>query len=175
MNSSLRIAAQRYALAYDELSTSTAQAEDRARQLRTAVRILDGVSAQMQNPRISLVQKKLVLNETLKSLPQACAFINVLMDAKRYVLLPEICNRVEQLLDDRKGISRAVITSARVLTAAQEQATKQALSARYGKTIEAVFNTKPDLLGGLLLQCNGELIDGSLKNRLEKLQQEISK
>ena len=175
MNSSQRIAAQRYALAYDEISTSVKQAEAYARQLQTAVQILAGIAAQMQNPRISTAQKKLVLNETLKSLPQACAFINVLLDAKRYALLPEICNRVEQLLDDRKGISRAVVTSARVLSAAQEQAARKALSARYGKTVEAVFKTDKSLLGGLILACNGELIDGSLKHRLEKLQQEITK
>ncbi len=175
MNSSQRIAAQRYALAYDEISSSAQDAQTRAKQLRSAVQILAGVSAQMQNPRVSNAQKKLVLNETLKQLPQACAFINVLIDAKRYALLPEICNRVEQLVDDRKGISRAVVTSARVLSAAQEQAARNALSARYGKTVEAVFKTQPDLLGGLKLECNGELIDGTLKHRLEKLQQEITK
>ncbi len=175
MNSSQRIAAQRYALAYDAISTSVQQAEANARQLRTAQQILNGVSAPMQNPRVCIAQKKLVLNEALKSMPQASAFIGVLLDAKRYSLLPEICTRVEQLLDDRKGISRAVVTSAQVLSAAQEQAACQALSARYGKSVAAVFKTRPDLLGGLKIECEGELIDGSLKHRLEKLQQEITK
>ena len=45
MNSQDRIAAKRYALAYDGLSTSVAEAEDRAAQLRTATDILSGVSA----------------------------------------------------------------------------------------------------------------------------------
>lgn len=175
MNSSQRIAAARYAAAYDELSTTVEQAEGRARELTTATQILAGVSATMQNPRLALTQKKLILQEALKELPAASAFIGVLLSAKRYNLLPEICNRVQTLLDDRKGISRAIVTSARVLTGAQQAAAEKALSARYGRTVKAQFNVDEKLLGGLTIACNGELIDGSVKQRLAKLQEEITK
>lgn len=173
MNSQERIAAARYAGAYDSLSTSVAQAEQNTQQLDTAAQILSGVSVQLQSPRLSSAHKKLVLNEALKEFPRAAAFINVLIDAKRLGLLSEICAQVHTLLDDRKGISRAIITSAKVLSEAQQKAATQALSARYNKTIEATFHTDPSLLGGLKLECNGELLDGSLKTRLDKLQEEI--
>ncbi|MBR5151596.1 MAG: ATP synthase F1 subunit delta [Elusimicrobiaceae bacterium] len=173
MNSQQRIAAARYAAAYDSLSTSLSQAQQNVAQLDGAVRILAGVEAYMQSPRIISAHKKLVLQETLKQFPTACAFICVLISAKRYNLLAEICKQVHTLLDDRRGISRAVVTSARVLSQAQQAAAQKALSARYGKTVEAVFKTDPSLLGGLQLACNGELIDGSVKTRLAKLQQEL--
>ncbi len=175
MNSSQRIAAARYAATYDGLSTSVQQAEQNARQLETAARILSGVRAQMQSPRVPLMHKKLIIQETLKEYPQAVRFICVLLDAKRYVLLDEICAQVQTLLDDRKGISRAVITSAQILSQTQQTAAQKALSARYGKTIEAIFKQDKSLLGGLTVVCSGELIDGSIKHQLEKLQQEISK
>lgn len=175
MNSQERIAAARYAAAYDSLSDSVAQAEENAAELKAATAILAGVRTQMQSPRISTVHKKLIIQETLKELPQASAFIGVLLEAKRYFLLEPICTQVQTLLDDRKGISRAVITSAQVLSQAQQQAAQKALSARYGKTVEAVFKKDASLLGGLTLACNGELLDGSLKRRLEKLQAEITK
>ena len=173
MNSQQRIAASRYAAAYDSLSVSLEQAEKNAAQLDTALQILSGIEAHMQSPRISSTHKKLVLQETLKEIPTASAFISVLISAKRYNLLTEICKQVHTLLDDRKGISRAIVTSARVLSQAQQQAAQKALSARYGKTVEAVFKTDSSLLGGLTLVCNGEFIDGSIKNRLDKLQREI--
>lgn len=175
MNSSQRIAAARYAVAYDSLSTSVSQAEQNARQLETAVRILAGVRGQMQSPRVSTMYKKLIVQETLKQWPQAVSLICVLLDAKRYMLLDEICAQVQTLLDDRKGISRAVVTSARELSLAQQQVAQRALSARYGKTVQAVFKTKPALLGGLSTLCNGELIDGSIQTRLTKLKKEITK
>lgn len=173
MNSQQRIAACRYAAAYDGLSTSLEQAQQNAAQLDKAAQILSGVDAQMQNPRISSVHKKLVLQEALKDFPVASAFIAVLINAKRYNLLHEICKRVHTLLDDRQGISRAIVTSARVLSQAQQAAAVNALSARYGKTVKAQFKTDPSLLGGLKLECQGELIDGSVQSRLAKLQENL--
>lgn len=173
MNSQQRIAACRYAAAYDGLSTSLEQAQQNAAQLDKAAQILSGVDAQMQNPRISSVHKKLVLQEALKDFPVASAFIAVLINAKRYNLLHEICKRVHTLLDDRQGISRAIVTSARVLSQAQQAAALNALSARYGKTVKAQFKTDPSLLGGLKLECQGELIDGSVQTRLAKLQEDL--
>ena len=173
MNSQQRIAACRYAAAYDGLSTSLEQAQQNAAQLDRAAQILSGVDAQMQNPRISSVYKKLVLQEALKDFPVASAFIAVLINAKRYNLLHEICKRVHTLLDDRQGISRAIVTSARVLSQAQQAAALNALSARYGKTVKAQFKTDPSLLGGLKLECQGELIDGSVQTRLAKLQEDL--
>ena len=173
MNSQQRIAACRYAAAYDGLSTSLEQAQQNAAQLDRAAQILAGVDAQMQNPRISSVHKKLVLQEALKDFPVASAFIAVLINAKRYNLLHEICKHVHTLLDDRQGISRAIVTSARVLSQAQQAAALNALSARYGKTVKAQFKTDPSLLGGLKLECQGELIDGSVQTRLAKLQEDL--
>lgn len=173
MNSQQRIAAARYATAYDSLSTTLEQAQQNAAELASAVQILAGVHAQLQSPRMSAAQKKLILQEALKDFPVASSFIGVLIDAKRFNLLSEISKRVHTFLDDRKGISRAIVTSARVLSQAQQAAAEQALSARYGKTVKAQFKTDPALLGGLKLECNGELIDGSIKRRFEKLQEEI--
>lgn len=175
MNAQERICAMRYAAAYDGVSTTTQQAEENARQLRVSAQILSGVGAELQNPRLSAVHKKLILGETLKELPQAAQFINVLIDAKRLYLLRAICTQVDMLLDDRKGISRAIVTSARELSAAQQKAAQNALSARYGKTVEAVFHTNDSLLGGLKLECNGELLDGSIQARLAKLQEELNR
>ena len=173
MNAQARIAAARYAAAYDGVSNSVQEAEKNAQELSLATQILAGVAGALQNPRLSSAQKKLVLNEALKDTPQAARCIGVVSDAKRLNLLDEICARVQTLLDDRKGISRAIVTSARELSAAQQKATQSALSKRYGKTVEAVFHTDPALLGGLKMACNGELLDGSVQTRLAKLQEEL--
>ena len=175
MNSQLRIAAARYAAAYDATSQNIEQAEKNARELETAADVLAQVGEFLQNPCIPTEQKKLVLNEALKDLPHARAFISVLLDAKRLNLLDTVCEHVQTLLEDRKGLSRALITTARVLSAAQKQTAKEVLSIRYGKTIEASFELDPSLLGGLTARCNGELLDGSLKTMLEKLKQQVTK
>ena len=175
MNAQNRIAAARYAAAYDGLSQTVAQAEKNAQELACAAQVISEVGESLQSPRLQIAQKKLVLNQALADLPQARAFILTLVEAKRLDLLGAITERVQTLLDDRKGISRAIVTTARILNAVQKQSAKEALSIRYGKTIEATFELDPALLGGLTARCNGELLDGSLKHCLEKLHKEIVK
>lgn len=175
MNSSDRIALQRYAAAYDGLSASNEEAALRAADLRAAEQALASAGEYMTSPRVSLLQKKEAVRSALKTAPQTAAFIELLLDAKRYSLLPAITRRVEELLDGRLNIIRAEVYSAQELSAGQKKKTEEALSARYGGKAEASFHTDPNLLGGLKIWCRGELVDGSLQGRLAKLQEELTK
>lgn len=174
MNATDRLAAQRYAAAYDALSTSPKQAAVLAEDLRSAVQALQTVHNYMTDPRVSLTAKKELVRSSLASQAQTASFIELLLEAKRYKLLAEISARVDALLDERQGIVRAEIFAARPLTQAQRTETIKTLSSRYNKMIHAVFRTDESLLGGLLVLCNGERIDGSLRGRLEKLQEELT-
>lgn len=175
MNSSDRIALQRYAAAYDGLSASNEEAARRADDLRAARQALAAVGEYMTSPRVSLPEKKQTVRAALKDAPQTAAFIELLLDAKRYCLLPAIVRQVEELLDGRLNIIRAQVYSAQELSAEQKKKTEEALSARYGGKAEASFHTDPALLGGLKIWCRGELVDGSLQGRLAKLQEELTK
>ena len=170
MNSSERIAVERYAKAYDLLSLSAEQARARADELTRAAERLRVAAAFMAGPKVPAAQKQALVAEALPDAPDA-----VLVRARRYALLDAVAARVQALADEREGIKRAVVWSARALSAKQQAETKQALSARYGGRAEAVFKTDPALLGGLKIFCEGELIDGSLQGKLVKLEREISR
>lgn len=174
MNSSDRIAVQRYAAAYNALSATNEDAARRAESLLVAAGALAGVQTYMSSPRISTEEKKQTVKAALAALPEAASFVEVLLDAKRYALLDAVVRRVEELLDERLGILRAEVVSARTLNETQQRQTEEALSARYGGEVKAIFKTNPALLGGLQIWCRGELIDGSLQGRLAKLQAELA-
>lgn len=175
MNSTNRIAAQRYAAAYDALSKTREEAAQKSAMLREAETALATLSQVMSSPRITLQAKKDAVHAALSGAPETAAFIELLLDAKRYTLLPEITRRVETLLDDRLGIIRAQVYAAKQLSDAQKRQTQDILSKRYGGKVEAEFITDPRLLGGLKILCRGEQIDGSLKSRFEKLEEELTK
>lgn len=175
MNSSDRIAVQRYAAAYDGLSATNEEASLRAADLRAAEESLASVREYMTSPRVSLRQKKQAVRAALSAAPVTASFIELLLDAKRYALLPAVTRQVEDLLDERLNIVRARVFSARELSPEQKKKTEDALSARYGGKAEASFHTDPALLGGLKIWCRGELVDGSLQGRLAKLQEELTK
>ena len=175
MNSSQRIAAQRYAAAYDALSQTAQQAADRAGQLSVAAEALAPVQDLLNAPEIALLQKKEAVQAALKEDPSVASFVQVLLEAKRYNLLPAIVQQVRALADRRQGIMRARVFSARELSAEQQSRTEQALSARYGATVKASFQMDKTLLGGLKIWCGTELIDGSLQGQLLRLEEELTK
>jgi F-type H+-transporting ATPase subunit delta len=79
-------------------------------------------------------------------------------------------NAVERLSDvasRRRGRSVARVTSAVVLTAAQEQRLAEVLGRIYGRTIGLQVTVDPSVLGGLVVQVGDEVIDGSIAHRLE--------
>ena len=175
MNSTQRLAAQRYAAAYDALSTTSEEASQRCAQLRAAQTALASQARTMTSPRISLQAKKEAVRAALAGAPQTAAFIELLLEAKRYELLGEITRRVAELLDARLGIIRAQVYAATPLSEAQKRHTEQVLSQRYGGRVEAEFQTDAALLGGLKIDCRGEQIDGTLQSRLLKLEEELTK
>ena len=175
MNSSQRIAAGRYAAAYDALSRTNEEAVGRATELEQAALLLAAQAALLTNPCVALEQKKQVVRQVLAQEPHVVPFIEVLLEAKRYTLLPEIITQVAALTDKRLGIVRARVVSAQELSAGEKNRTQEVLSARYGGQVKAVFETDQKLLGGLKIWCNGELIDGSLQGQLARLQAVLMK
>ena len=175
MNSSERIAVQRYAAAYDKLSPTAQEAARRAADLSQAAQALLPVQALLTAPQIPLGQKTAALTQALAAWPEVARFTTVLLEAKRYALLPAIVTQVQALLDKRQGILRAEVICAQELSVAQKAQTEKALSVRYGKTVKAVFKTDKKILGGLKIWCNGELLDGSWQGQLDRLQQELTK
>lgn len=175
MNSYQRLAAKRYAAAYDALSHSREEAARRAEELAVVAGALAKTEKLLTNPSVALSYKKEAVRAALADMPQTAAFVEVLLEAKRYTLLPEIVRQVQERLDVRLGVVRAQVISAQILYAPQRKQTVQALEKRYGKKVEASFQTDASLLGGLKIWCNGELIDGSIQRQLLRLQEELMK
>ena len=175
MNATERIAAQRYASAYDALSTNAQEALRRQKDLHSAIKALAPAQRFMTSPRVSMTAKKELVLSSLSSMPDTAAFIALLVQAKRYNLLEAIERQVQAFTDARMGIVRAEVESAQALTLAQQKEAAEAIGARYNAKAEVTFKVNPQLLGGLKISCQGEEIDGSLQGKLERMLKEISK
>ena len=67
----------------------------------------------------------------------------------------------------------AVIESATQLNSALANQIVTNLRRRYGEDLTTEFRTNPDLLGGLRIKIGDDVWDGSVKNRLHKLQEQL--
>ncbi len=75
---------------------------------------------------------------------------------------------------DMQKISVAHITSAAPLSETERESLVQTLCAQSGHTVRAEYTVNPALIGGITVEIDGKVLDGSLKNRLRELKEVIS-
>ncbi len=86
------------------------------------------------------------------------------------------CVRVyEALFAEHLKKSTAVVTSARPLDDMQKQALIKKLEAMCNHSVQLECRTDESVLGGLIIEVDGKVIDGSLKRRLHDVKEVIDK
>lgn len=175
MKSTDRILAKRYAKAYDLLSSTNEQAAQSYAALLGASESLEVAKTYMQDPAVSTAEKINFVKELFGTQQQVVRFLTILLQSKRYYLLTSCVQEVSQLLDKRQGVLRAQVESAFELSEETKRKVEETLSRFTGQKTLAQFKTDPALLGGLRARMGDVLIDGSLKGRFEKLQEQLTK
>lgn len=167
--------AGRYATALFELARD-ARAIDTAEQ--SLVRVRDAV-AQSDDFR-RLTTSPLVSREDAERAVEATAgpigvdsttknFLGVLARNRRLGELPKIVRAFRTLAARHRGEMTAEVTSAHPLDQAQVDALKQQLRQRLGREVSVDLAVDPELLGGLQVRIGSQLIDSSIRTRLNTL------
>jgi F-type H+-transporting ATPase subunit delta len=99
--------------------------------------------------------------------------IGLLLRRGRIEELPRLAAEFRRLDDERQGITHAAATSASSLTADEVRALTQQLEQVTGGRIELDVQVDPSLLGGLLVRVGDQLIDGTVRSRLERLRNQL--
>lgn len=118
-----------------------------------------------------------VKNKRGKELAQALADATEFL-AKRNLLskAPEILRHLQNEIHNDKKIVSAKIRASRPLTAATKAVVKRALKRRYGaKEVSFDFAEDKSLIGGIRIEARDEVIDLSLKSKLDQLQTHLLK
>jgi F-type H+-transporting ATPase subunit delta len=89
---------------------------------------------------------------------------------RRYVDVLKDYQRLIQLETDKR---HAVIESAIPLNRSLGDQIVANLRARYGEDLTTEFRTNPELLGGLKIKIGNDVWDGSIKSRLNQLQEQL--
>lgn len=96
-------------------------------------------------------------------------FIKLLAQNGRLLALPEIEVLFNYLRSEFEKTVEAQVTSATELNEQQITQLKQKLSAKLGREVEVNVDVDGDLLGGLIIQAEDLVIDGSVRGKLAKL------
>ena len=68
----------------------------------------------------------------------------------------------------------ATVTVAQALSASQLSRLEAALSKNYGQALNLNVEIDPSILGGVKVQVSGEIIDGSVANRLNQAKLQLA-
>lgn len=101
-------------------------------------------------------------------------FLAVLADNGRLALLPEITVLYAQLRAEAEHVVKATITSATVLDAAELGKLHEALKRRFGREVLIETAVDPELIGGAIIDAGDVVIDGSLRNKLARLESALA-
>ena len=96
-------------------------------------------------------------------------FLGVLAQNRRLAQLPAVIRAYETLLSNHKGEARAEVISAHPLDENQIAALAQSLRARVGRTVAVDAKVDPAILGGLVVKIGSQMIDSSIRTRLNSL------
>lgn len=95
--------------------------------------------------------------------------LRTVIDNGRLAALGEIAQQAQALLDERSGVSQARVTSAFPIDDAQLADLRQALESRFGRRLEISVEIDPSLIGGVRAVVGDEVLDTSVKARLERM------
>jgi F-type H+-transporting ATPase subunit delta len=96
-------------------------------------------------------------------------FLGVLAQNRRLAELPAIIRAFRLLAARHRGEVTAEVTSAHPLDDEQVEALRQSLRSRVGREVSVDLSVDPALLGGLVVRIGSQMIDSSIRTRLNAL------
>ncbi len=123
------------------------------------------------NPGVTSAQTFDVMTGVAKTaLPEAAKnFLKAVIDNGRISVLPEIASQFRSLKNAKSGSSDATVFSAFALDAAALADLSATLEKRFGKKLNMTVELEPDLIGGVRVVVGDEVLDTSVKARLEQM------
>lgn len=123
------------------------------------------------HPRAQAEQVVAVITAAAKQTlaPGVLNFLQTVVENGRLAALPEIVAQYHVLANAASGVSDAQIYSAFEISDAQLAELKASLEKRFGRKLDAHVQLEPGLIGGVRVVVGNEVLDTSVKARLERM------
>jgi F-type H+-transporting ATPase subunit delta len=119
--------------------------------------------------RLALVAR--LLGGTLQ--PAALRLVNLLVQRGRASSLRRVSDEFNRQLNAHRGVVMATVTSAVPLTSDETAAIRSRVEAMAGAAVVLRAEVDPGLLGGLTIQVRDQLLDASIRGRMERLRTQL--
>ena len=123
------------------------------------------------NPKVTAKQVLEVITGVAKATldPKVSNLLRAVVENGRLSALPEISAQFNALVKSRSGTSDATIESAFPIDVAQLPQVVAVLEKRFGRKLNASVVVEPSLIGGIRVVVGDEVLDTSVRARLDKM------
>jgi F-type H+-transporting ATPase subunit delta len=172
--------ARRYTMALFQLAREAAQEEQVGREITQFYSAYSSSELQriLTNPSFAIDSRKRILIQVANAQGGSVLtthFLSLLLERDRLGHLPGIVSSYQRLLNESKGRVEAKVVSATPLEAAHLHRLLATLREISGKEVVLHQETDPALIGGLLVELEGKVYDGTVSTQLEKMRQRIAR
>lgn len=140
-----------------------------------AIESNDQLRMALSDQAVPAVQREKIVEQLLGNIasPITTSLVSFVVGAGRARALPEIIDEVVRRSAVERGETVAEIRTALPLDDDQQTRLAEALSRQTGKKVSLKVVVDPSVLGGVVAQIGDEVIDGSVRNRLQQLKEAI--
>ena len=173
-----KLVASRYANALFEAGLELNKLEVFQKDLKHISNILEGeveIQTILSHPKISKNEKKDLLNKLFgKSVShEMLNFLYVIIDKRRENHLGEIAKEFNKLFNEYENIVEVTAITAIPMDEKSQEKLKVTLGDRMNKNIRLKTIVDPGILGGVVLNVENKIIDGSIKSQLQNIERTI--
>ena len=117
-----------------------------------------------QGAAIAAVSKKMGLSDTVANT------LSLMASKRRLFVVPQLVASLKDKIAEAKGEVAAEVVAAKSLTKAQQDKLAKTIKATVGKDVTLNVTVDESLIGGLVVKVGSQMIDTSIKARLNALQ-----
>jgi len=174
-NNTSGAAALRYATALVDIAQESGKSDAVEKDLmafQSALSESQDLQKLTQSPLISRKDKQEAVQAIAKKggfQDIASNFLALLAQNNRLNMVSGVINAVRMELSRRRGEISADVQSAFALTSAQEKELQESLAKAMGQAVAVNVEVNKDLIGGMIVTVGSQMIDDSVKRKLERL------
>lgn len=171
------VAAKRYAEAAYLIARDDGTEEAWAEGLRAMAALYSDPQAEafLVNSRVAPKDKRTLVEKALEGAQkEVLSLALILLRRGRTSLGPGIAEAYQELLDEARGVSHATVTTAVPISDEELEVVKKKLAEIAGGEVVVKTEVAEEILGGVVVRIGDRLIDGSTKNRLLALKQQLA-
>lgn len=167
---------KRYALALYQIAEEKGKVEEFLEDLREICNLIDkdkDFQEVIKHPQISTKKKKETFTNIFKGRidNELLSFLLILIEKDRISYIKEKLNEMEKIHLEKMNTLKAVVITAVPMLDEEKTVLKQNLEKKYNKKIIMTTEVDRSILGGVFVRVGNDVIDGTVKSKLEEMKE----